>query len=214
MLRWHPYPLGHVLSWAHPRCRVGKLRIAPDTTPPPPQLPSFLPARHLVLVPSKRMRRGSLPLPVIKASLAQLTPKRPPLDTAASGKTLPIGWAEPWPPASVSPGFTFTPSSRIPFLNPGDGRARDGDLPTDSFQLAREEAGREVRDKEPESAEAADAGAQRAPSQMAEHTALGEAFPCLPSPPGCQAGPIGCREHLRPPRGSLGQHVPRAARLG
>lgn len=163
MLRWHPYPLGHVLG-----AERGKLRIAPDTTPPPPQLPSFLPARHPVLVPSKRMRRGSLPLPVIKASPAQLTPKRPPLDTAASGKTLPGGWAEHRSPASESPGLTFTPSSRIPFLNPGDGRARDGDLPTDSFQLAAEEAGREVRDKEPESAEAADAGAQRAPSQMAD----------------------------------------------
>ena len=163
MLRWHPYPLGHVLG-----AERGKLRIAPDTTPPPPPRPSFLPARHPVLVPSKRMRRGSLPRPVIKASPAQLTPKRPPLDTAASGKTLPGGWAEHRSPASESPGLTFTPSSRIPFLNPGDGRARDGDLPTDSFQLAAEEAGREVRDKEPESAEAADAGAQRAPSQMAD----------------------------------------------
>lgn len=131
-------------SWARPQGRAGKLRIAPDTTPPPPQLPSFLPARHLVLVPSKRMRRGSLPLPVIKASPAQLTPKRPPLDTAASGKTLPGGWAEHWSPASE---ITFTPSSSIPFLNPGDGRARDGDLPTDCFQLAeRKRAGRsEIR---------------------------------------------------------------------
>lgn len=114
-----------------------------------------------------------------------------PLDTATSGKTLPGGWAEHWSPASESPGLTFTPSSHIPFLNPGDGRARDGDLPTDSFQLAEEEAGREVRDKEPKSAEAADAGAQRAPSQMADTLIWGRpssASPhCLDTKPAPQA---------------------------
>lgn len=49
---------------------------------------------------------------------------------------------------------------------------------------------------------------------MAEHADVGEAFPCLPSLPGHQASPTGCRERLKPPRGSLGQHIPRAARSG
>lgn len=66
------------------RAELGSSRRPSPGPSPRPQLPSFLPARHLVLVPSKRMRRGSLPLPVINASPAQLTPKRPPLDTAAS----------------------------------------------------------------------------------------------------------------------------------
>lgn len=96
--------------------RAGKLLTPGHSPSPRPQLPSFLPARHLVLVPSKRMRRGSLPLPVIKASPAQLTAKRPPLDTAAGRR----GLSRPPPlchwrlgrsmrsPGSENQGFTYT----------------------------------------------------------------------------------------------------------
>lgn len=99
MLRQHPQPSG-----PRPPKQSWEALDSPRHSPSPrPQLPSFLPARHLLLVPSKRMRRGSLPLPVINASPAQLTPKRPPLDIAARGKRLPGhplpatgGWTEHW----------------------------------------------------------------------------------------------------------------------
>lgn len=58
---------------------------SPGQPLPPPGL-SFLPSSqpgHLLLVPSKRMRRGSLPLPVVKVSPAQLTPNA-------------LGWTQ-WP---------------------------------------------------------------------------------------------------------------------
>ena len=107
---------------------------SPGHSPSPrPQLPSFLPARHLVLVPSKRMRRGSLPLPVIKASPAQLTAKRPPLDRAAGRR----GLSRPPPlyhwrlgrntgsPGSENQGFTYTLILYLfptPWEEPGPGR--------------------------------------------------------------------------------------------
>lgn len=87
MLRQHRRP------WAtSSRAELGSSGSPSYGPSPRPQLPSFLSARHLVLVPSKRMRLGSLPLPVIKASPAQQTPKRaPPPDAAASRRP-------PWPP--------------------------------------------------------------------------------------------------------------------
>lgn len=102
MLRQHHGP------WAMAsRAELGSSGSPGHSPSPRPQLPSFLSARHLVLVPSKRMRLGSLPLPVIKASPAQPTPKRPPLDAAASRRL-------PWPPAPCHRGGTGSPGSENP----------------------------------------------------------------------------------------------------
>lgn len=139
-------------SWPWPPGQSWEAPNSPGHSPSPrPQLPSFLPARHLVLVPSKRMRRGSLPLPVIKASPAQLTPKRPPLDTAASWRGLP----RPPPlchqrlgrntgsPGSESQAFTFTLILH-PFPAPwvrAESWGQEENLQSNSLQLATEEAG-------------------------------------------------------------------------
>lgn len=88
-------------------------------------LPPSLPARHLVLVPSKRMRQQSLPLPVIKASPAQLTPKRPRRNRAASGSLCPATASLPLPSeagqkhqAQRTHGLH---SPGVPSLRPGEG---------------------------------------------------------------------------------------------
>lgn len=105
-----PETLGHVLPG-----RAGSSGSPSYGPSPRPQLPSFLSARHLVLVPSKRMRLGSLPLPVIKASPAQQTPKRPPTPDAAASRR------PPWPPHHPGrrPGLgrsTGSPGSENPGL--------------------------------------------------------------------------------------------------
>lgn len=139
----------------------------PQTLPSPrPQLPSFLSARHLVLVPSKRMRRRNLPLPVIKACPAQLTPNRPPAGHDRHGGGLP-GPLPPchWRPGR-NPGLAGSENPGCAFLLilhpfPAPWRAagaRGNGLQSSSLQLATEEAGwggrSEVRPLEvPKSAE-------------------------------------------------------------
>lgn len=141
MLRQHHRPWA-MSSWAE----LGSSGSPGYGPSPRPQLPSFLSARHLVLVPSKRMRLGSLPLPVIKASPAQLTPKRPPLAAAASRRLpcppLPAieGWAGALGhQAQRTQGFHDLCPFPAPWVT---GEAREDDPQSNSLQLAEEEARR------------------------------------------------------------------------
>lgn len=92
-----------ITLWPHPLGRAGKLGQAGGSPSPQSQRPSFLAARHLVLVPSKRMRPGASHFLLLKP--AQPSPHQNAL-TGHSSQQETTAQATPLP-ATRNTGFPF-----------------------------------------------------------------------------------------------------------